>query len=159
MNYRRLVQLIITYAISEWNAAVEPGQNKRTHSVVVLCLVVVMLRIHRGVIGSKYPYHDDVMKWKHFPHYWPFVRGIHRPQMDSPHKGQWRGALMFSLICSWTNFWANKRDAGDMRRHCAHYDVTVMLCTFARLAIVTLPPSDGLNPAGCEKNTIKRNIV
>ena len=36
--------------------------------------------------------HDDVSKWKHFPRYWPFVRGIHR----SPHKGQWRGALMFT---------------------------------------------------------------
>ena len=39
--------------------------------------------------------HDDVIKWKHFPHYWPFVRGIHRSPVN-PHKGQWRGALMFS---------------------------------------------------------------
>ena len=23
-------------------------------------------------------FHDDVIKWKHFPRYWPFVRGIHR---------------------------------------------------------------------------------
>ena len=44
--------------------------------------------------------HDDVIKWKHFPCYWPFVRGIHRPQVNSPHKGQWRGALMFSLVCA-----------------------------------------------------------
>ena len=46
--------------------------------------------------------------------------------MNSPHKGQWRGALMFSLICVGTNGWVNNRDAGDLRRHCAHYDVTVM---------------------------------
>ena len=38
--------------------------------------------------------HDDVIKWKHFPHYQPFVRGIHRSPVNSPHKGQWRGALM-----------------------------------------------------------------
>ena len=44
--------------------------------------------------------HDDVIKWKHFPRYWPFVRGIHRSSVNSPHKGQWRGALMFSLICA-----------------------------------------------------------
>ena len=44
--------------------------------------------------------HDDVIKWDHFPCYWPFVRGTHRSQVDSPHKGQWRGALMFSLICA-----------------------------------------------------------
>ena len=40
---------------------------------------------------------DDDIKWKHFPHYWPFVRGIHRWPVNSPHKGQWRGALMLSL--------------------------------------------------------------
>ena len=70
--------------------------------------------------------HDDVIKWKHFPHYWPFVRGIHRSPVNSPHKGQWRGVLMFSLICAWANCWANHRDAGDLRRHLTHYDVTVL---------------------------------
>ena len=44
--------------------------------------------------------HDDVIKWKHFPRYWPFVRGIHRSPVNSPHKGQWRGDLVFSLICA-----------------------------------------------------------
>ena len=43
-----------------------------------------------------------------------------------PHKGQWRRALMFSLICAWTNSWVKNRDAGDFRRLCAHYDLTVM---------------------------------
>ena len=28
---------------------------------------------------------DDVIKWKHFPRYWPFVRGIHRSPVNSPH--------------------------------------------------------------------------
>ena len=44
----------------------------------------------------------------------------------SPHKGQWRGALMLSLIWIWTNGWVNNPDSGDWRRHRAHYDVTVM---------------------------------
>ena len=69
--------------------------------------------------------HDDVIKWKHFPCCWPFVRGIHRWTVNSPRKGQLRGALMFSLICVRTNGWVNNRDAGDFRRHRAHYDVTV----------------------------------
>ena len=30
--------------------------------------------------------HDDVSKGKHFPRYWPFVRGIHRLPVNSPHK-------------------------------------------------------------------------
>ena len=63
---------------------------------------------------------------KHFPRYLPFVRGIHRSPMNYTHKVQWRRALMFSLICAWTNGWLSCRDAGDLRRHCAHYDVTVM---------------------------------
>ena len=70
--------------------------------------------------------HDDVIKWKHFPRYWPFVRGIHRSPVNSPHKSQWRGALMFSLICARINGWVNTRKGGDLRRHRAHYDVNVM---------------------------------
>ena len=70
--------------------------------------------------------HDDVIKWKHFPRYWPFVRGIHRSPVNSPHKGQWRGPLMFSLICAWINDWVNNGKAGDLRRHRAHYEVIVM---------------------------------
>ena len=48
---------------------------------------------------------DDVIKWNHFP--------------------RWRGALMFSLICVWINGWVNNGDVGDLRRHRAHYGVTV----------------------------------
>ena len=45
---------------------------------------------------------------------------------NSPHKGQWRGALMFSLICAWINGWINNHEAGDLGRHRAHYDFIVM---------------------------------
>ena len=44
--------------------------------------------------------------------------------VNSPHKGQWRGALIFSFICPWINSWVSNREAGDLRRHRAHYDVT-----------------------------------
>ena len=73
--------------------------------------------------------HDDVIKWKHFPRYWTFVWGIHQWPVNSPHKGQWRGALIFSLICAYINSWINNREAGDLRRHHAHHDVTVMYQT------------------------------
>ena len=69
---------------------------------------------------------DDIIKWKHFQRYWPFVRGIHRSPVNSPHKGQWREALVFSLICTQINGWVNNGEAGDLRRHRAHYDVNVM---------------------------------
>ena len=70
--------------------------------------------------------YDDVIKWKHFPRYWPFVRGIHWSPVDSPHNDQWRGALMFSLICAWAYGGANYRDVGDLKCHRAHYDVFVI---------------------------------
>ena len=81
-----------------------------------------LMRAHWGRMRT----YDDVIKWKHFPRYWPFVRGIHRWPVNSLHKGQWCGALMFSLICTWINGWVNNREAGGLRRHRAHYDVRVM---------------------------------
>ena len=85
------------------------------------------MKIHSAVrYGVLTHWYEDVIKWKHFPRHWPFVRGIHRSLVNSTHKGQWRGVLTFSVLCTWTNGWANNRDASDLRRHRAHDDVTVM---------------------------------
>ena len=91
--------------------------------------------------------YDDVIKWKHFPCNWPFVRGIHRSPVNSLHKGQWHRALIFTLFCAlnkrlskqsigwwfgtpsrslWRHCNVNNQDAGDLRRHRVHYDATVM---------------------------------
>ena len=69
--------------------------------------------------------HDDVIKWKHFPRYWPFVWRIHRSPVNSPHKGQWRRALMFSLICAlnkrlckqWSGWWFETQSC-PLWHHC-----------------------------------------
>ena len=79
--------------------------------------------------------HDDVIKWKHFPRNWPFVWGIHRSPVTSLHKGQWRGALVFSLICVWINDCGNNREAGDLRRYRAHYYVIAMCCCRIRIIL------------------------
>ena len=55
-----------------------------------------------------------------------FVQGIHWSPVNSPQKGQWHGALMFSLICAWINAWVNNREAADLRCHLTHYEVIVM---------------------------------
>ena len=70
--------------------------------------------------------HDDIIKWKHFLRYWPFVWGIHWSPVNSPQKGQWHGTLMFSLVCAWINGWVNNPEAGDLRCYVVNYDVTVM---------------------------------
>ena len=59
-------------------------------------------------------YNDNVIKWKDFPRYWPFMREIHQSPVNSLHKGQWRGALMFFFICGWINGWVNSRVNGDL---------------------------------------------
>ena len=74
--------------------------------------------------------HDDVIKWKHLPRYWPFVWGIHRSPVNAQHKSQWHRALMFSLIWTWINRWVNNCEAGDLRRHRVHCDVIVMYVLF-----------------------------
>ena len=74
--------------------------------------------------------------------YWTFVRGIHRWPVNSAHKAQLRGALMFSLISAWTNGSVNNRYAGDLRRHRVHFDVPV----FGNPASVyTIREDDALN--------------
>ena len=67
-----------------------------------------------------------------FPRNWPFVRGIRRSPVNSPHKGQWREALMFSFISAWINDWVNNRVAGDLRRYRTHYDVIIMYIHICR---------------------------
>ena len=86
------------------------------------------------------PNHDDVIKWKHFPRYWPFVRRIHRSPANSPHKGQWRGALMFTLICARIDGWVNNREAGDLRRYRPHYNVIVMTQTLSFMNVPKCSP-------------------
>ena len=83
-----------------------PGPSDTCWTPREICVCMTFIFMH----------HDDVIKWKHFPRYWPFVRRIHWPPVNSPHKGQWRRALMFSLICAWTNGWVNNRGSGDLRR-------------------------------------------
>ena len=87
----------------------------------------IQVLVGDGARNDKTLHHDDVIKWKHFSRYWPFVRGIHRSPVNSPHKGQWRGALMFYLFSLWINIWVNNREIGDLRCHCTQYDVIVMI--------------------------------
>ena len=50
--------------------------------------------------------------------------------VNSPHKGTKASDAefdMFSLICAWVNEWINNGEAGDLRRHRAHYGVIVII--------------------------------
>ena len=123
----------------KWSRIVKFCLNAFYHSSIIQSDLVLLLyckcALNSRVQKQEYSlgqYH--VCSWwrhqmKHFPRYWPFVRGIHRSPVNSPHKGQWRRALMFYLICARVNGWVNNCEAGDLRRHRGHYDVKVMWCS------------------------------
>ena len=68
--------------------------------------------------------------WRHqmetFSTLLPICAGNSPVPVNSPHKGQLGGALMFALICAWINGWVNNGEAGDLRHNRVHYDGNVM---------------------------------
>ena len=101
-----------------------PGDKPLSEPMMVCLLTHICVTRPQWVKTTGF--HGDVIKCKHFPHHW----GIHRSRKSVTR------SFDISLICAWTNRWANNLDAGDLGRHCAHYDVTVfLLChNFSRLA-------------------------
>ena len=69
--------------------------------------------------------HNDVIKWKHFLCYWPFLQEFTSPG-EFPTQRPVTRSFDFSLICAWINNWVNNREAGDLRHHRGHYEVNVM---------------------------------
>ena len=96
----------------------QPQKNKAQH-----------IRVHIVCMEN----HDGVIKWKHFPRYWPFVRWIHRPPVDSFTKTS--AAELWCFLWS-ANGRTNNWDADDLRRHCTDYDVTDMENIQARVQCV-----------------------
>ena len=76
------------------------------------------------VIKCKFP----ISWWRH-----QMEKKFHETlcEENPPVTGQWRGVLMFSLTCAWSNDWTNNRGSGDLRRH-RHYDVIAMIFTHTK---------------------------
>ena len=72
-------------------------------TIVAAIYNILLHRMPRWIHPQCYLASKIVIRMEIFPRYRPFVRGIHLLPVKSPHKGQWRGALMFPLICAWTN--------------------------------------------------------
>ena len=89
---------------------------------------------------NKRALHDDVIRWRHFPRNWPFVRGIHRSRWIPHTKASDAELWCFSLICVWINGWVNNRQAGDVRRYRGHYDVIVMNLTYQPFPLLSYLP-------------------
>ena len=89
---------------------------------------------HRGLTWSNLGPVSISPWWRHqmetFSALLALCAGIHRSPVNSPHKVQWCGALMSSLIFVWINGWVNNREADHLRRHRAHYDIMEMIIYF-----------------------------
>ena len=89
------------------------SHNKNTLMLCLLASFLIMLIACSIIMFLKSRYfaslHVVFTWWRHqmetFPRYWPFVRGVHRSPVNSQHKGQWRGAWILSLICTWIDGW------------------------------------------------------
>ena len=139
-----IYQLKIFEVVSGWKGvdmeSEKPSFSPEWHHIVTsaLCEGIYRWPVHSPqqgpVLRKTFPcrdvimFHDDVIKLKPFRVTGPLWGESTGHRWIPLHKDQWRGAWIFSVICAWTNGWANNRDAGDLRRHRAHYDVTVMLC-------------------------------
>ena len=77
--------------------------------------------------------------------------------VNFPHKGQWRGDLMFSLICVWINGCVNNREDGDLRRYRAHYDVIVMVVSWS--LAVELPSGEYKRAVDIGSSATRRQAI
>ena len=134
MDVLKSKRIKVIHSKSVWYDAISNGLQ--------CCGLIEMYQLRRSSRFLIAP--DDVTKWKHFPRYWPYVRGIHRSPANSPHKGQWRGALVFSLFRALVKGWANYHKASDLRRHRGHYDVIVMC--FGDYTVTARYLNQGENP-------------
>ena len=71
-----------------------PGHFSRLYRMMFLNLKLIQYKDDKRLtpkvsnkIARTLGVHVDAIKWKQFPRCWPFVRGIHRWPVDSPHKG------------------------------------------------------------------------
>ena len=93
-NFDEIFITDLHWKLSFWQISVQPFYQNGDISLSAYC-------VDHGSVKLCQSYHDDFIKWKPFLRYCTFMRGIHGSPVDSPHKGQWRGALMFSLIFAW----------------------------------------------------------
>ena len=119
----------VSFYVDHWDCYSWHQIWVKLHQPLTKCIMKHQIRPHvneHSLCHQCLGWHDDVIKWKHFLRYWPFMWGIHWSPVNFTHKGQWHEVLMFSLISAWINGWVNNHEAGDLRCHCAHHNIIVM---------------------------------
>ena len=102
--------------------ALENGGHFPRLGVLSFNKLVLSLRcpLNPYVYIAVFAHHDDVIKRKLFRRYWPFVLGIYRSPVNSPHKGPVKRTLMFLWLGVHMNCLTNSRMTGELRLHDVH---------------------------------------
>ena len=120
-----LGQLLFCLSIT-WSRYRNAYRDLWIMSIVICLLVAILFRVYMLTTLMLKP----VSRWRHqmktFATLLALCAGNSPSTVNSPHKSQWCRALMFALICAWTNGSINNQDTGDLRHHHIHYDITVM---------------------------------
>ena len=103
-----------SFIMFSWDVILSPDWAALDHDQMIQPVVSLWSGIWN------YPCHNQVT-WSAMT-----AQHLNRSPVNSPLKGQWHGALMFSSICAWINTLLNNLRAGDLRCHHAHYDIIVM---------------------------------
>ena len=123
-NYTYFVNFRVMNCLGNWSQEQRLGNNKEESILRLLIWEYKVLSTNRLFLSKN-------TWWRHqmvtFSALLTICAGNSPVPGEFPHKGQWRGALMFSLICVWINGWVNNRKAGDLRGYRIHYDVIVMI--------------------------------
>ena len=133
-------------------------------SKMIYTMGVYSTALTKAYISFKnlYHYHDDVVKWRHFPRYWLFGRGTHRSPVNSPHKSQWRGALVLSLICAWINALVNTRAHCDVIVKILHWALQwkqTYISLIAQIAPLSFQGSHRTQTQTCEMRWLHASVV
>ena len=121
----------------------------------------VLLNQHMCYVVSL-PFHDSVITWVFFPHYWPFVTGIQYWILIT--KSRWCGALIFCLLLAWTSCWSKsltrelRRHAHDIIHPYIHQPILVAIQTSicSRTSACTLMTTESINKL---KIYISKNVL
>ena len=86
-----------------------PVYSEHIQHTAIISMTDIFWKQERGIKHAilNTTCHDDVIKWKHFPRYWPFVRGIRRSSVNSPHTKDSDAEVWYFLWWAWTNGWVN----------------------------------------------------
>ena len=114
-----ILRIIHSSVVSMYLWTYQPGHGSFISNEIIIVS-------HEERSHLRLQYHDDAIRWKHFPRYWHFVRGISDRWISLTKAGD-EELWCFLWSAPWMNGWVNNSEADDLRSHRVHCNVNVMI--------------------------------